>query len=74
MVSGQRNGDGLGVIGNCHLDEAHPVYYLLQFVEVALTTIATRIPNYISGPLVVISGILLLLWGQTRPWDRFMMP
>lgn len=43
-----------------------PVYYLLQFVETALTTIATRVPNYISGPLVIISGILLLLWGQTR--------
>ncbi|MFP4219795.1 MAG: uridine diphosphate-N-acetylglucosamine-binding protein YvcK [Phormidium sp.] len=43
-----------------------PVYYLLQFVETALTTIATRVPNYISGPLVVITGLLLLLWGQTR--------
>ncbi|NMG59306.1 YvcK family protein [Geitlerinema sp. P-1104] len=56
----------LALLGIAIWTKLTPVYYLLQFVEVALTTIATRIPNYISGPVVVISGILLLLWGQTR--------
>jgi len=56
----------LALLGIAIWTKLTPVYYLLQFVETALTTIATRVPNYISGPLVVISGILLLLWGQTR--------
>lgn len=43
-----------------------PVFYLLQFTEGLLTSLAALIPNYISGPLVAILGISLLLWGQTR--------
>jgi uncharacterized cofD-like protein len=56
----------LALLGIAIWTKLTPVYYLLQFVETALTTIATRVPNYISGPLVVITGLLLLLWGQTR--------
>ncbi|OAB56964.1 hypothetical protein AY600_06890 [Phormidium willei BDU 130791] len=56
----------LALLGIAIWTKLTPVYYLLQFVETALTTIATRVPNYISGPLVVMTGLLLLLWGQTR--------
>jgi uncharacterized cofD-like protein len=31
-----------------------------------LAWIAEVIPNYVSGPLIVAGGILLILWGQTR--------
>lgn len=43
-----------------------PVYYISEFSRNFLRTITQLIPSYISGPIVVISGILLILWGQTR--------
>ena len=43
-----------------------PIYYLIQLIQDTLAAIATTIPNYISGPLVLFCGLLLILWGQTR--------
>ncbi|MDX2097396.1 MAG: gluconeogenesis factor YvcK family protein [Leptolyngbyaceae cyanobacterium bins.59] len=43
-----------------------PVFYLIQFVESVLEILTRNIPSYISGPLAVIGGVLLILWGQTR--------
>ncbi|WNZ24997.1 YvcK family protein [Leptolyngbya sp. NK1-12] len=43
-----------------------PIYYISEFTRDFLRTITRLIPSYISGPIVVISGILLILWGQTR--------
>lgn len=43
-----------------------PVFYLMQFAGDVLETLARIVPNYISGPLVLIAGILLIFWGQTR--------
>jgi len=43
-----------------------PIYYLSEFTRQLLRTITRLIPNYVSGPLVIITGILLILWGQTR--------
>ena len=43
-----------------------PIFYAIQIVEGILATIANVIPNYISGPLVLLAGLLLIFWGQTR--------
>jgi len=43
-----------------------PVFYTTQFVGFVLQRIADIIPNYISGPLVLGSGLLLVWWGQSR--------
>jgi uncharacterized cofD-like protein len=43
-----------------------PIYYIGEFTRSFLRTVTNLIPNYVSGPLVIISGILLILWGQTR--------
>lgn len=43
-----------------------PVYYFSEFIRELLRTITDRVPNYISGPLVLIVGFLLILWGQKR--------
>ena len=43
-----------------------PVFYLMQFAGEVIETIARIVPNYISGPLVLIAGLLLIFWGQTR--------
>ncbi|MBF2034241.1 MAG: YvcK family protein [Leptolyngbyaceae cyanobacterium T60_A2020_046] len=43
-----------------------PVFFTVQFLGSALRFITTIVPNYISGPLAVLAGLLLILWGQTR--------
>ncbi|NEQ33212.1 MAG: YvcK family protein [Leptolyngbya sp. SIO4C5] len=43
-----------------------PVFYTVQFLGALLRLISTIIPNYISGPLGILIGVLLILWGQTR--------
>jgi uncharacterized cofD-like protein len=43
-----------------------PIFYLMQFAADLLELITRMVPNYISGPLVIMAGILLIFWGQTR--------
>ncbi|MBW4467846.1 MAG: YvcK family protein [Pegethrix bostrychoides GSE-TBD4-15B] len=43
-----------------------PVYYIGEFSRDFLRTLTQIVPSYVSGPLVLLSGILLILWGQTR--------
>jgi uncharacterized cofD-like protein len=43
-----------------------PVYYIIRFIRDALQQLTAAVPSQISGPIVIITGILLILWGQTR--------
>lgn len=43
-----------------------PIFYAIQLLEGVLAAIAMFLPNYVSGPLVLICGLLLIFWGQTR--------
>lgn len=43
-----------------------PVYYTTQLLGDLLEKITEVFPRHVSGPLVVTSGVLLILWGQTR--------
>ncbi|HEY9646838.1 MAG TPA: gluconeogenesis factor YvcK family protein [Chroococcidiopsis sp.] len=43
-----------------------PVFYISQFIGKVLETITSVVPNYISGPLVVLLGVLLIFVGQMR--------
>jgi uncharacterized cofD-like protein len=43
-----------------------PIFWVLEFLRGFLGVITNVLPNYISGPLVILFGLLLLLWGQTR--------
>ncbi|MBD2314431.1 YvcK family protein [Desertifilum sp. FACHB-1129] len=46
-----------------------PIFYLIQLVERVLGKIATLVPNYISGPLTLLAGVLFIVWGHTRTLD-----
>lgn len=46
--------------------ELRPIFKAIRLIEDVLGTIATLLPNYISGPLVLLCGLLLIFWGQTR--------
>lgn len=43
-----------------------PVFYAIQFIHDVLEAIANIVPSYISGPVVLACGLLLIFWGQTR--------
>ncbi|MFK8184825.1 MAG: uridine diphosphate-N-acetylglucosamine-binding protein YvcK [Phormidesmis sp.] len=43
-----------------------PVFYTVRFVGRLLNLITQLLPNYISGPLAVLGGLLFIVWGQTR--------
>lgn len=43
-----------------------PVFYTGQMLGAALRLFTTYVPNYISGPLGILLGLWLILWGQTR--------
>ncbi len=43
-----------------------PIFWVLELLRNFLSVITDILPNYISDPIVLLCGILLLLWGQTR--------
>ncbi|MFG6095485.1 gluconeogenesis factor YvcK family protein [Leptothoe sp. ISB3NOV94-8A] len=43
-----------------------PVFLTVRFVSTVLRTITQLIPRYISGPLAIIFGLSLIIWGQSR--------
>ncbi|BAY47958.1 hypothetical protein SAMD00079811_55770 [Scytonema sp. HK-05] len=43
-----------------------PIFRAIEFLREILGFITDILPYYISGPLVILGGLLLLLWGQTR--------
>ena len=43
-----------------------PIFYAIQLIQGLVSAIATTVPSYISGPLVLLVGLLLIFWGQSR--------
>lgn len=43
-----------------------PIFWIIALLKSLLGFIAEILPYYVSGPIVLLSGLLLLLWGQSR--------
>jgi hypothetical protein len=43
-----------------------PIFLMIELIRGFLGVITNLLPNYVSGPLVLLGGLLLVLWGQTR--------
>ncbi len=56
----------LTILGGAIWVKLTPIYRILQFISQFFDFITDVIPNYISGPLVIVVGLLLVLWGQSR--------
>jgi hypothetical protein len=56
----------LAVIGSAIWSKLTPVYRLLSFTAKILEFLTTVVPSYISGPIVLVTGIFLIIWGQSR--------
>lgn len=56
----------LAVIGSAIWSKMTPIYRLLSFTANILEFLTTVIPSYISGPIVLITGVFMIFWGQSR--------
>ena len=43
-----------------------PIFWILELLKGLFGFLADILPNYISGPVLLVSGVLLVLWGQSR--------
>ncbi len=43
-----------------------PIFWIIALLKSLLGFIADILPYYVSGPIVLLCGLLLLLWGQSR--------
>ena len=59
----------LAVIGTAIWSKLTPIYRLLSWTSQFLEFLTTVIPSYISGPIVLIAGLFLVFWGQSRTVD-----
>ncbi|MGK7956279.1 MAG: uridine diphosphate-N-acetylglucosamine-binding protein YvcK [Crocosphaera sp.] len=56
----------LSILGLAIWVKLTPVDRFLELISQLLETITTHVPNYISGPVALLLGLFLLLWGQSR--------
>ncbi len=59
----------MAVIGTAIWSKLTPIYRLLSWVSQFLEFLTTVVPSYISGPIVIITGVFLIFWGQSRTVD-----
>ncbi|CEJ43884.1 gluconeogenesis factor YvcK family protein [Umezakia ovalisporum] len=56
----------LAILGLAIWVKLTPIFWAIELLRGFLGVIADILPHYISGPVVLLCGVLLLLWGQTR--------
>ncbi|MGK7940603.1 MAG: uridine diphosphate-N-acetylglucosamine-binding protein YvcK [Crocosphaera sp.] len=56
----------LSILGLAIWVKLTPVNRFLELISQLLETITTHVPSYISGPLALLLGLFLVLWGQSR--------
>lgn len=56
----------LTLLGGAIWVKLTPIYRILSFISEFFSFITNVVPNYISGPLVILFGLALVLWGQSR--------
>lgn len=56
----------MAVIGTAIWSKLTPIYRLLSWVSRFLEFLTTVIPSYVSGPIVLLIGVFLIFWGQSR--------
>ena len=56
----------MALLGAAVWADLKPIYWILETLSWLLGTLTTVLPREITGPLVVLIGSGLLLWGQSR--------
>ena len=56
----------LALLGAAVWADLKPIYWIIETLTWLLGTITTVLPSSITGPLVIVIGAALVLWGQSR--------
>ncbi len=56
----------MALLGGAIWADLKPIYWTIDFLEWLLDLVTTVLPRTITGPLVLLLGAGLLLWGQSR--------
>ena len=56
----------MALLGAAVWADLKPIYWILETLSWLLSTLTTVLPREVTGPLVVLIGMGLLLWGQSR--------
>ena len=56
----------MALLGAAVWADLKPIYWMLETLSWLLSTLTTVLPREITGPLVLLIGSGLLLWGQSR--------
>jgi uncharacterized cofD-like protein len=56
----------LALLGAAILADLKPIYWILESLTWLITNVARVLPRGFTGPLVLIAGLALVLWGQSR--------
>ena len=59
----------MALLGAAVWADLKPIYWILESLSWFLGTITTVLPREITGPLVLLIGALLVLWGQSRSFS-----
>ena len=60
----------MALLGAAIWADLKPIYWIIETLIWLLGTITTVLPRSITGPLVVLIGAALVLWGQSRSLAR----
>ncbi len=56
----------LALLGAAILADLKPIYWILESLTWLISTVARVLPREFTGPLVLIAGAALVIWGQSR--------
>ncbi len=56
----------LALLGAAILADLKPIYWMLESLTWLITNVARVLPRGFTGPLVLIAGAALVIWGQSR--------
>ena len=56
----------MALVGGAVWADLKPIYWILETLSWLLGTLTTVLPREFTGPLVVLVGVALVLWGQSR--------
>ncbi|APD47786.1 YvcK family protein [Synechococcus sp. CS-602] len=59
----------LALLGAAILADLKPIYWSLESLNWVLTQLTEVLPRGVTGPLVLVAGAGLVIWGQSRSFD-----
>ena len=59
----------IALLGAAIWADLRPIYWMVEILIWVLSAVTTFLPHTLTGPLVLLGGACLLLWGQSRSFE-----